>query len=192
MNNIISLFSRESSKAPFEAVLSPHIEFLYQQAYHYTGTVADAEDLLQDLLVELFTKQDKMQSSSNLGAWLNRCLYNRFVDRYRQTKRFAAHQDIDEPNVAVQLRTRDSQQPESECYYQQIREGLNQLNSVQHAVVSLHDICGFSLPELVGITDMPLGTLKSHLHRARKQLKKNLNLQPFEAPGRQLAMEVEQ
>jgi len=190
MNNIISFFSGAGRKTPFEALLSPHIKQLYQQACHYTGAVADAEDLLQDLLVELFAKQDKMRSSTNLAAWLNRCLYNRFIDRYRQSKRYSQHEDIDQ--LSAHLEPYASHHPETECYHQQIRDGLKQLNDVQRAVVSLHDICGFSLPELAEIVDMPLGTLKSHLHRARKQLKNNLQLQPFETTARCMNEGIEQ
>jgi len=42
----------------------------------------------------------------------------------------------------------------------------------------LHDLCGHSLAEISGIMQMPIGTLKSHLHRGRKQLQKQLQLKP--------------
>lgn len=182
MNNIISLFSRVNKTQPFEHLLAPHISGLYRQAYQYTGNASDADDLLQDVLLELFNKQEQMSQANNLPAWLNRCLYHRFVDRCRSQNRAPEHEDIDAIHISDEQR---SNQPEQFCLNGQIIAALQSLNPVQRAVVSLHDISGFSLPELASIVDMPLGTLKSHLHRARKQLKKNLQLQPFDADVRQ-------
>lgn len=182
MNNIISLFSRVNKTQPFEHLLAPHISSLYKQAYQYTGNANDADDLLQDVLLELFNKQEQMSQADNLPAWLNRCLYHRFVDRCRRKNRAPEHEDIDALPIRDEQR---SNEPEQFCVNKQIIAGLQSLNPVQRAVVSLHDISGFTLPELASIVDMPLGTLKSHLHRARKQLKKNLQLQPFDAQVRQ-------
>ncbi|MFK7731449.1 MAG: RNA polymerase sigma factor [Pseudomonadales bacterium] len=182
MNNIISLFSRANKTQPFEHLLAPHISGLYRQAYQYAGCASDADDLLQDLLLELFNKQEQMSQAENLPAWLNRCLYHRFIDRCRTQSRAPEYEDIDALPIKDERR---SNEPEQFCLNRQIVAGLQGLNPIQRAVVSLHDINGFSLPELASIVDMPLGTLKSHLHRARKQLKKNLRLQPFDEPARQ-------
>ncbi len=182
MNNIISLFSRANKTQPFEHLVAPHVSGLYRQAYQYTGNASDADDLLQDVLLELFNKQEQMAQANNLPAWLNRCLFHRFVDRCRSQKRAPECDNIDDINISDDRR---SMEPEQYCLNRQIIAGLQRLNPIQRAVVSLHDIGGFSLPELADIVDMPLGTLKSHLHRARKQLKKNLQLQPFDAQARQ-------
>lgn len=184
MNNIISLFSSRDGANTFEASLAPHIRGLYTQARRYTGNTHDAEDLLQDLLLELYGKRAQMASVENLPAWLNRCLYHRFIDRHRRKVRTAPSEGFDENRHQVEVAQPD--RAESDCLHAQVLRGMRQLNPVQRAVITLHEIDGYSLPEIADITDVPLGTLKSHLHRSRKRLKKLLDLQPSGDDQRQI------
>lgn len=177
MNNIISLFSSRDGADTFEARLAPHIKGLYSQAWRYTGNCEEAEDLLQDLLLELYGKQEQMAQADNLPAWLNRCLYHRFVDRHRRRARAPRLEDVSAKHHQEALAHPDS--AESDYMHTQVLRGMAKLNPVQRAVASLHDISGYSLPEIADITNVPLGTLKSHLHRARHRLKSLLELQPF-------------
>ena len=71
----------------FEELLAPHLRKLYRLAYRFTGQVADAEDLLQDVLVKLYERRDELSSIEDLGPWSSRVLYNRFVDKQRQYAR---------------------------------------------------------------------------------------------------------
>ena len=176
MNNIISLFSRRDGRDSFESRLAPHVKGLYNQAWQYCGNAHDAEDLLQDLLLELYGKQEKMAAAENLPAWLNRCLYHRFIDHHRRQQRTPVLEDIADESHQHNLATPAS--AESDYLCGQIVAGMTQLSAVQRAVIGLHDISGFTLPEIADITDVPLGTLKSHLHRARKRLKSLLLVQP--------------
>jgi RNA polymerase sigma-70 factor (ECF subfamily) len=171
-----SLLNRNASDS-FERKLAPHLERLYKQAYQYTGTAADAEDLLQDLLLELYSSPQKMLNIDNLPAWLNRCLYHRYIDRYRKTKRQPPLKSIDDNDF--ENATTDSNRPDHEYFHQQILSAMQLLNEQQRAIIIQHDINGYTLPELAEMMDIPLGTLKSHLHRGRQQLKKCLNLQPL-------------
>jgi RNA polymerase sigma-70 factor (ECF subfamily) len=183
MNNIISLFARAGGDDSFESLLAPHIKDLYQRAYHLTGSESDAEDLLQDLLLELYGKQEAMRSAENLGGWLYRCLYHRFVDGHRRAQRRShVEEQLEEGH---ELGAAQPDCAETDYLHQQVLRGMGSLTAVQRAVISLHDIKGHSLPELVPILELPLGTLKSHLHRARKRLKNSLELQPFTYEERQ-------
>lgn len=173
MNNIISLF-RRGGEGSFEGLLAPHMDALYRQAWHYTGSAMEAEDLLQDLLVDLFTRQEKMRGIESLRPWLSRCLYNRFVDQYRKKQRRPETLDSDRADYTAA----EAPGPENDYYHQEVLEGLALLNQQQRAVVTLHDIQGHTLPELSAILDLPLGTLKSQLHRARARLKNHLQMQP--------------
>lgn len=162
--------------------MAPYMDLLFKQAYQYTGSVQDAEDLLQELLVELYQKQDKMRSVSSLKAWLIRCLYNRFVDSYRKQKSTPYLSDIDDEQTANKVTNNDS--PEANYWHRQVLEGLELLSEAQRMVICLHDIEGHTLTELSEIMDMPVGTLKSHLHRGRRALLEKFDLQPFEQCAR--------
>ncbi|NIB38568.1 RNA polymerase sigma factor [Pseudomaricurvus alkylphenolicus] len=178
MNNIVSFFRAFSHSKPerFEERLAQHLESLYQQAYQYTGNTHDAEDLLQDLLLELYGKQESVMAVKNLPAWLSRCLYNRFVDRYRKYRRQPEQQDVH--NEALQGELAHPGMQERDYFHRQLLRHLERLSLEQRSVISLHDLSGYSLAEISLIMDAPVGTLKSHLHRGRKKLKEALNLQP--------------
>ncbi len=181
MSKIASLFKgnlfNQNIGDSFESRLAPHLERLYKQAYQYTGTATDAEDLLQDLLLELYSSPKKLLDIENLPAWLNRCLYHRFIDRYRKEKRQPQLKSIDDSDLENELTS--NSRPDHEYFHQQILSSLQLLSEQQRAVIIQHDINGYALPELAEMMDIPLGTLKSHLHRGRQKLKKCLSLQPL-------------
>ncbi len=178
MNQVISFFKRQNNEISFEELLAPHMDRLFKQAFQYTGNTQDAEDLLQELLVELYQKQGKLRSVTSLRAWLMRCLYNRFVDNYRKKQQTPGFDNIDDEHTANKLSIYDS--PENSYWHKQVLEGLLLLSKEQRMVISLHDIEGHTLTELSDIMDIPLGTLKSHLHRGRRILQKKFKLQPFD------------
>lgn len=179
MSKVISFFRRQkSSQEQFQILVGPYMDLMYGQAYKYTGSAHAAEDLLQDLLVEIYQKLDKLAQIDSPKAWLMRCLYNRFVDSYRKHKAQPGFDDIHEPQTANSLPHQDC--PETNYLHQQIVDGLELLSADQRMVISLHDIEGYTLVELSEIMSMPVGTLKSHLHRGRKLLQQKLKLQPFD------------
>jgi RNA polymerase sigma-70 factor (ECF subfamily) len=183
MKQILSFFHAKGKEQSFEAIISPHMNALYKVAYQYTCNQHDAEDLLQDLLIDLFTKQDELANIDKLKPWLMRCLYNRFIDLYRKNKRQPQIEDIDDKKNQPLYRHTDNHQELDQ--QQEIFNAMATLSNDQRAVITLHDINGYTLPELSQIMGMPLGTLKSNLHRARVALKKQIILQPSELVVRQ-------
>ena len=71
----------------FAELIGPHLTQLYRLAYRLTGNVADAEDLLQDVLVKLYERRSELGSIDSLGVWAGRVLHNRFVDQARRYAR---------------------------------------------------------------------------------------------------------
>lgn len=181
MSQILSFFTRQ--KKPFEETISPHMNSLFKVAFQYTGNQHDAEDLLQDLLTYLFTKQDEMSKVDKIKPWLMRCLYHRFVDLYRKKQRQPQQEDFNDDKVQSLFKYFDNHLKAEQ--HDEIYNALNSLSPDQRALVSLHDINGYTLVELSEIMSTPLGTLKSSLHRARTKLKKRITLQPSELSVRQ-------
>ncbi|GAA6153814.1 RNA polymerase sigma factor [Pseudoteredinibacter isoporae] len=176
MNQIFRFLSLGRRKQSIEESLKPHLETLYRQAYRYVSNEFDAEDLLQDVLLDFFRNQDKIECIENTGAWLNRCLYHRFVDHYRREGRKPSMNDIDDPELQAHLH--GDLLDEQQYFEQQLIKGLDLLSMHQKAVITLHDLCGFTLPEIEKTMSLPIGTLKSHLHRGRKALQRHLELEP--------------
>src|SRR6266481_1462055 len=71
----------------FEVLLRPQVEYLYRLAWRFTGSVADAEDLVQDVLIKLYPRTQELLGIQRLRPWLARVLYHQYVDSVRQRAR---------------------------------------------------------------------------------------------------------
>jgi len=167
----------------FAALLRPHLERLYRLAFRLTGTRSDAEDLLQNVLLKLYERRDELSSISDLAPWLGRVLYNRFVDDARKNarRRLTA---IDPDSLATSAVTGgcdcDNFEPESiaatEFAITQVQRALAALSIDHRTVLLMHDAEGYKLEQIQSITGIPVGTLKSRLHRARSRLRDLLEI----------------
>lgn len=180
--NIVNLFKARTKPADrFEQIIRPHIETLYRFAYRLCNSRDDAEELVQILLVRLFAKLDQLESIEKLSPWLCRGLYNLYIDSYRASLRQSTLFDLDNDGEAV---VSDQVTPFEHVSAKQlmtsIDDALNRLNDDQRILVLLHDSEGYTLSELSDILQVPLGTLKSRLNRARTNLRKLLSMEPID------------
>jgi RNA polymerase sigma-70 factor (ECF subfamily) len=184
--SIVDLFkNRRKSADRFEQLLQPNINVLYRFAFRLCNSRDDAEELVQLLLTRLFPKIDQLETIEDLAPWLCRSLYNLYVDNYRKSVRNLAvisPEEFDE-DIAVHEQTPLDHASNNEISVN-INAALDQLNNDQRMLVLLHDSEGYTLTELTNILQVPLGTLKSRLNRARNALKKSLSTEPFEDPDR--------
>ena len=167
----------------FTTLIEPHMESLYRQAWRLCGNTADAEDLLQDLLIKLYPRLDEMTAIDKLRPWMARVLYRQFIDLKRSQNRSPIHlavdnsadSDADQPlDELISHHSGPEQRLTQDHQQQRLITAIDQLNEEQRLVLTLHDVEGYTLPELSEILDCPLGTLKSRLHRARDKVKKVL------------------
>lgn len=186
VSNILRFFNRRATaRDRFDALLRPHLELLYRMAYRWTGNQDQAEDLLQDVLVRLVDRLKEMEQVESLRPWLIRILYNRYVDDYRRQRRSPIDTrysgwdpDISEDEPAQEdplAQAPDPERPsEREDQCRQLHQALSQLEPEQRDLVLLHDLEGYTAEEAAAILAIPLGTVKSRLHRARARLKQLL------------------
>lgn len=186
MAKILRLWQRRDRGASdFERVMHPQLASLYRLAFRLTGTEADAEDLLQDLLLRLHDRADEIAALDRPDIWLARVLYRLYVDEYRRSRlrpspaaeyRIGEAGDEDDPvtgaAAAPDLEPETLAQRAFETA--RLQRALDALPEDQRAVVLLHDVEGYRLTELTGVLDIPVGTLKSRLHRARRRLRELL------------------
>jgi RNA polymerase sigma-70 factor (ECF subfamily) len=160
----------------FEAFVRPHLQQLYRLAHHFTGAPDRAEDLVQSLLLKLYTRADRLPVLDRPAPWLARALYHQFVDMHRSSSRQPVDLQTGDSELALELMPATSaSEPEalvdSMLTRERIHEAMRKLPAEQRAVVAWHDIEGYTLEELSVSHDIPLGTLKSRLHRARNRLR---------------------
>lgn len=169
--------------AQFEDLLRPHLERLYRLAFRLTGEVADAEDLLQDVLIKLYERRDELTSIAELGPWISRVLYNRFVDNQRYyARRRLTVVDAGGADAAAENPWERFPTPEPgpqaaaarELDITRLSEALRALSLDHRTVLLMHDSEGYKLEEIHRITGVPMGTLKSRLHRARARVRELL------------------
>jgi RNA polymerase sigma-70 factor, ECF subfamily len=168
-----------SNDIAFEKLVRPHFERLYRLAWRLTSQKAEAEDLFQELLIKAYGKLDDLVNIDEPGSWLARMMYNLFVDERRRYARRRMH-TVDEGNLAggglAELPGTDNPSRDHERL-ERIRSldaALSQLSEDHRLVVLLHDSEGYKLEEIQDVTGIPLGTVKSRLHRARARLREIL------------------
>lgn len=163
----------------FEKLVRPHFDRLYRLAWRLTGQKAEAEDLFQELLVKAYGKLDDLVKIDEPGSWLARVMYNLFVDERRRFARQRVH-TLEEGELTgdglAGLPGREDPAYDHERYERLMRlaAALSQLSDEMRIVVLLHDTEGYKLTEIQELTDIPMGTIKSRLHRARARLREIL------------------
>lgn len=170
-----------NERAAFEAHLKPHLDRLYRLAYRLTGRASDAEDLLQDVLIKLYTRRDELSSIEDPGPWLARVLYNRFIDDRRryQARGLRLVTTNAEGDSALDQVAAETPGPQGEALRElditRVRAALEQLSLEHRTVLLMHDGEGYQINQIQQVTGIPAGTVKSRLHRARARLREILD-----------------
>ncbi len=164
------------NKLVFEHLVRPHFDRLFRLAWRLAGSKADAEDLFQELLIKAFGKLDELVNIDQPGPWLCRVMYNLFVDDRRRFARQRMH-TVEEGHLAGDGLA-GLPGPDDPVYnnqrieqLQRLDKALAQLSDEHRLVVLLHDTEGYKLTEIQDLTGVPVGTVKSRLHRARARLR---------------------
>ncbi|HEX5626003.1 MAG TPA: sigma-70 family RNA polymerase sigma factor [Saprospiraceae bacterium] len=165
----------------FEKEFLPHLEALHTFAFHLTYNEEDADDLVQETFLKAFRFIDKYEVGTNAKAWLFKILKNAYINQYRKDIRKPVQVDYEE--VAVY---QEEEEGQSAAYFDlreeifdqmmgdEVSTALNALPEDFRTVIWLCDIEGFSYEEIAKIIDIPIGTVRSRLFRARNMLKDKL------------------
>lgn len=165
----------------FEKEFLPQIDALYTFAYHLTYNEHDANDLVQEAYLNAYRFIDKYQEGTNAKAWLFRILKNAFINQYRKKSKQPQKVDIDNVfNVSEEAVEKPVGRMDlrDELYQNlmgdEVTIALNSLSIEYRTVILLCDVEGFSYEEIAEILELPIGTVRSRLHRARNLLKEKL------------------
>ena len=175
-------YSEQEKQSIFNQEFMPHINSMYNFAYRLTLDPDDAKDLLQDTYLKAFRFIDSFQQGTNAKAWLFRILKNSFINDYRKKSKepskvdyqevesFYNSEDVDR-QITPDLRVEALQ----DMIGDEISIALNSLDVDFRTVIILCDLEGFKYEEMAKILDIPIGTVRSRLHRARNLLKEKLS-----------------
>ena len=178
---------RETGAPPgadaFETEALSFLDALYRTGLRMTRSEADAEDLVQETYIRAFRHRDQFTPGTNLKAWLFRILTNTFINSYRKRSSQPETTELDKVEETTLYRqmsqgpASSSSQPEREVVDNmvdsEVKEALEDLPEIFRSVVLL-DVEGFSYREIAEMLEIPIGTVMSRLHRARRSLQKRL------------------
>jgi RNA polymerase sigma-70 factor (ECF subfamily) len=153
-----------SEFATFQQALVQMLPRLRGLALSYCGTLADAEDTVQQTCERALRHWRQWRGAGELEHWLLKILVNTWRDerRYRQLR--------SSDGTAPQAELEDSSDAETEAYLDQIREEILRLPSGQREVLLLVAGEGLSYKEAAVVLGVPIGTIMSRLARARQTL----------------------
>jgi len=165
----------------FNEEFLPNADALYNFAYHLTYKDQDAQDLVQDTYLKAYRFINSYQLGTNAKAWLFRILKNGFINDYRRKSKrpnqvdfedFLAYQETDSAAHVGHLDLR--QEIYQGMMGDEVTKAINSLPVDFKTVILLCDVEGFTYEEISKIVDIPIGTVRSRLHRARNMLKDTL------------------
>ncbi len=155
---------------------------MYAIAYRVAGNEADAKDLAQEAFIRVWKAQERIDPDARLEGWLYRIVKNLYIDLLRRRRGPKVH-SLDEPiSTASGELARERLDPSVDIERtvldamvdRRIQDAVMDLTADLRMVVVLADVEGYAYEEIARMMDVPIGTVKSRLHRARRALRERL------------------
>lgn len=162
--------------AAFGQLVQKYQDRLYNTVVHVVGSTEDARDVVQEALVQAFLKLDTFRGASAFYTWLYRIAFNVAATWCRKRRSVLSVEQAREVsgNEPLDRRAGPTEPIEQEERCQQVREALAALSEEHRAVLILREIDGCCYETIAEILELPVGTVRSRLHRARLQLRDQL------------------
>jgi RNA polymerase sigma-70 factor (ECF subfamily) len=162
----------------FDDEALPHLDVLYRVALRLTGDPAQAEDLVQDTMLKAYRSWRQYRPGTNAKGWLLTILRNTFINAYRRRKLEPVAMDLEAIEPHALYRAVESADPEGSFFGrlvdEKVLEAVDALPSDFREVLVLSDIEGMPYAEIAAALELPVGTVKSRLFRARRLLQAQL------------------
>jgi RNA polymerase sigma-70 factor (ECF subfamily) len=173
------------TSASFEELLRPLLGPAYGVALHLTRNRSDAEDLVQDAALHALRGFKTFQAGSNFKAWFFRIVYNTFLSKYRQRRSDRGLLGLEDASeLYLQLRTREAglhlqgsdpvKAAIGRMESEQVAAALQALPEEYRVAATMYFLEDFSYQDIAQVLGIPIGTVRSRLHRGRKMLQKGL------------------
>lgn len=173
--------SSDEKKRVVEEEFLPHLEAMYNFAYKLTTNEEDAKDLVQESFMKALRFVRLFERGTNAKAWLFKIIKNSFINDFRKRNREPSkidYQEVEniydkgdmEGRVIADLRAESMRNRIGD----EVSRALNSLAREYRVVIILCDLEGFTYEEMASILDIPIGTIRSRLHRARSLMKDRL------------------
>ena len=170
---------RDGDLHAFSTLVRRYQDRVYGLCRRWLGDAASAEDTAQEVFVALYRSLDRFRGESSLSTWIFRITVNHCKNQHtwRNRRAYDRHEPLDAERWADgPERQLEDQGPATDTGAEKaaaealIREGLEALTEEHRQMIVLRDIQDLDYDEIADILDLPRGTVKSRLHRARAEL----------------------
>jgi RNA polymerase sigma-70 factor (ECF subfamily) len=168
----------DQKRASFEQEALVHLDTLYRVALRLSGNPADADDLVQETMLKAYRSWDQYQKGTNAKGWLLTILRNSFINEYRRRSRHPETVDVDTIEPFAVFGDVQDEDPQGTFFDRivddEVLRAIDQLPEVFRETLVLSDVEGLNYQEIAKMLDVPVGTVKSRLFRARQALQAKL------------------
>lgn len=158
--------------------LIDEMENLKRFAYKLTRNSFDAEDLLHNTMVRAIEKKHLFEPGSKLFSWSSKIMYNMFVSQYRRKTKFESQYD---PELHIERKSVDEKQ-NVKMEVQDVNNAMNHLSEDHREILTMVCVKGMPYAEVSEQLDIPIGTVRSRLSRARENLQVELDRAEITTP----------
>lgn len=157
----------------FEQIVESHQEMVFRTLARLTGERVGLEDMAQEVFLRLFGALPHFRGEAQISTFLYRIIVNVVNDEFRDRQKARLASPIDDTDARGLAHSSASPAVlvERAQMQQAVETALMQLNPNDRTILTLHYQEGRSYEEIAAILDAPMGTVKTHLHRARERLK---------------------
>ena len=160
----------------FEALVTRHQKLVWHLVHRMVQRPEETRELCQEVFLRVHRQLHRFRFDSALGTWIGRIAFS-IANRHLQRKRLPLVEDDSETEALVE-RVGDDFDLEAACadaqLLQRMSAAIEALPPVQRTLITLYHLDELSIAEVARIADMPAGTVKSHLFRARLRLRQQL------------------
>lgn len=170
--------------ARFEALVSPHLDYLAAFAYRLCGERSAAQDIVQDALVRAYRARDALRNRERPRYWLTKILLSAAADRTRREGEHDAELSLDDGRFSLfDTLVEDDPFPYSDRLHldfldlfddEKLTAAIQKINPAYRTALVLAYIYGYKAREIAELTATTTGTVLARLHRGRKQLERSL------------------
>jgi len=162
------------TKLEFNTMVTKHSDSLKMYALHFTHDDEDANDLVQDTVLKAITYYDKFKEGTNLKGWLYTIMKNTFINNYRRFVKISSFvtksDEISSPNLVYSA---TGNRGENKFVMDDIKHAMDNLSDDYYIPFTMY-FEGYKYHEIAEHLEIPIGTVKTRIHVARKALKKTL------------------
>jgi RNA polymerase sigma-70 factor (ECF subfamily) len=173
----------EKDEAAFEVLVDRYQTLVMSTCFHFLGNTEDAEDVAQDVFVQVFRKAGKFRGDSKLSTWLYRIAVNRSLNFIRDNRKLGFLSSITSilegnPDEFPEPAAPDSDRPDSQLETDELgraaQNAIDALPKNQRTAWVLHRYEGLSHKEVGEVLGRSVSSVESLIHRAKMNLQKNL------------------